>query len=865
MKKILSLRAWSAASLMAACVLLASCVLTLESPPEDKHKGTADPEDVGFDEPYTLETQYGDCTFQYAERTQVLKKKALDYLVKVEHDSILYFTDNIPKELLIQPGYYVSMVATHEIPLGLNAKVIELSQKDGMYKMVTTSATLEEVFEVYNVDFDCRLGGVDFLPLADSAEMVAQGINVDTMPRISTALLDGYEMSDEEWNYSPQTDPDYEEHTDEATNTKYYVRKRPRTEDGGAMRRRVKSGEDLDSDEDDQGNKDGGSVEQEKRDKYYEILSISTTDATWMKRIPTLNKYVEKGLTLACELGYGSRVQYSTRIEVDHKDPSKTLKETKVRDHSYFALKPSVTFSKYKSTYNVADNYQKIKPDLNLAKRPVAPDNDWMKGKFHFGTPVPGLIITILITPTFSYEIGIYGSAEVRLNLATTETYTKYIGNEKVAESQWTDPANNHPTFSIESASFGGFMEVKGGVKAFIAGTLGASAGAGIGGHISASIKLLAEYDFLQHSEQPKNEQDVDYVSEKLKNVRMEFNATLQGFVGLYLGGKSCQEVNVGPSLVLGHKNFYCYPDIGADSKAKVLEMGNDKVSFEAKYSFLSSGWLFGLGVKSLTPKLRVSLRRRSDYETVASYLLDEANAHKYEVAVEKNRSQTFRKEITLPSGTPASDYEFVCMPILHFDPLEGSGKLGLIYNENAFYASNVSVPVIVPSEDTYLLAKKYDQGNMDFTTDDNGDYINLIPPTYKYTIGMVADIYNTQYFKDVGWTEWGIEVDKIEYYNVLTGKHVPEEWFEKTRWKVDPKKGDGKYLFKISVTTDKVDWWWSVHLWYKFYYIENGKRKYVKDKNNLIDFYHPSDYVGPNDEIQQGPTTAKGLTLGDY
>lgn len=851
MKKILSLRAWSAASLMAACVLLASCVLTLESPPEDKHRGTADPEDVGFDEPYTLETQYGDCTFQYAERTQVLKKKALDYLVKVEHDSILYFTDNIPKELLIQPGYYVSMVANKDVPMGLNAKVIELSQKDGMYKMVTTSATLEEVFEVYDVDFDCRIGNVDYLPLADSAELVAQGIDVDTMPRISTALLDGYEMSDEEWNYTPQTDPDYEMQTDEETNTKFYVRKRPRTEDGGAMRRRAKSGEELDNDDDDQGNKDGGDVQNEVLNKYKKVFNVSTTNHTWMNRFPTLKKFTDNGMTLAIEVGYGSKLSYSTHVKVNHDDPKKTVRETTIKDHSYFALKPTISWSKYDTNYSLAENYQRMKPLMKLTKTWIKPRTEWMKARFYFATPVPGLILAIIITPTLSFEVGLYGSAEIHINSPATETHTKYVGDEKTEESSWTDPNNSTPSLTIESMSVGGYMEVTGGIDAFFAGTLAGSAGAGGGARITASAKFLAEYDFL-NSDNPKYDKDIIYLGENMKNIRFEFKAGIKPYVAAYVRGDACFDFEFDGAETDPYK-IYCYPDIRS-ARATVDDIGGGKIKFTGNYSFSSPGWIMGLGFKDFEPKMAVALTDINTFEVKKVYVLDEKSGHLYKSDVKILDTQRFEKDITVPDGISVEDCYYLCFPILYFKPKSGSSKMALSYSENGIMVRSQKNPLVIPSKDTYLLAKEYNPGSGDPFDFDN-------PPTYKYTMGMVADIINTQHFKDTGWTEWGIEISEIYYRDFNTSKNYEETRFKTKRWKVDPKMGDGKYLFKFTVTTDYTQDDISTNILYRFYYEKDGKRNYVKEPGG-------STFVGicsayPSKDVQQGPTTAKGLTLG--
>ena len=119
-----------------------------------KEEEKVDLEEVGFEEPYTEETEYGNVTFQYGDSTQVMRKKAMDYLVTVEDDSILYFSDNIPRDLLVPVGQYVSMGCNELLRHGLCSKVIELTKENGMYRMVTTRVSQAKVFKQFDVDIN---------------------------------------------------------------------------------------------------------------------------------------------------------------------------------------------------------------------------------------------------------------------------------------------------------------------------------------------------------------------------------------------------------------------------------------------------------------------------------------------------------------------------------------------------------------------------------------------------------------------------------------------------------------------------------------------------------------------------------------
>ena len=120
-------------------------------------------EEVGFDEPYTQKTEYGDVTFQYGDSTRVLHQEAMNFLVKVEGDSILYFTDNIPRELLVPEGQYISMGCNEHLRRGLCSQVISLTRENGMYRMVTSRRPNSAVFKQLDVDINFNyVQGVDF-------------------------------------------------------------------------------------------------------------------------------------------------------------------------------------------------------------------------------------------------------------------------------------------------------------------------------------------------------------------------------------------------------------------------------------------------------------------------------------------------------------------------------------------------------------------------------------------------------------------------------------------------------------------------------------------------------------------------------
>lgn len=155
---------------------LAGCTLMLDVMPEEEEpQEEVDLDKVGFDKPYTLDVENSTCTYQYGDSTKVFEREMFDYIVDVYHDSIIYLTDNIPEDLLIRPGYYVSRIACLEFPMGLNHKVVDLVHRNGMYEMYIEPATEKEVFKVYKSELSYDVDVMDMLKEMSEYEEEVKG------------------------------------------------------------------------------------------------------------------------------------------------------------------------------------------------------------------------------------------------------------------------------------------------------------------------------------------------------------------------------------------------------------------------------------------------------------------------------------------------------------------------------------------------------------------------------------------------------------------------------------------------------------------------------------------------------------------
>ena len=152
--------------LLGSLSLFAGCTLSME-------EWEISEEDRGKDEIYTEETEYGDISYQFSDSVLYVTDNIQEqYLVRVERDSILYFSDLLPDEWRPYVGMKMAAGISHMLPYGLNHRVISVQNVGGFYKVVTTKTSIEDVYKhlSYCIDMDVAapdLGGMDSTELAD--------------------------------------------------------------------------------------------------------------------------------------------------------------------------------------------------------------------------------------------------------------------------------------------------------------------------------------------------------------------------------------------------------------------------------------------------------------------------------------------------------------------------------------------------------------------------------------------------------------------------------------------------------------------------------------------------------------------------
>ena len=120
-------------------IILGSCETNIM---DDDDKATP-----GLDFAVTETTKDYSITYKFNDNVIVLNEKNYPYLVRVESDSILYFSKSIPSNITPEIGSVISSKITEKTPYGLGNVVIEKTEIDGMIKCVTTVAPLGDIFE----------------------------------------------------------------------------------------------------------------------------------------------------------------------------------------------------------------------------------------------------------------------------------------------------------------------------------------------------------------------------------------------------------------------------------------------------------------------------------------------------------------------------------------------------------------------------------------------------------------------------------------------------------------------------------------------------------------------------------------------
>ena len=151
-------------SIIALCVLspiglfLTSCEIS-DNPVSNSEQ---DIERIpGVDTPTTEQDENSTVTYQFSEAVAQLSQYAQhNYLAKVEKDSILFFLPETPDSIMPEVGEIISSRISDKLPYGLGNKVISRTEENGLVKIVTSVAPLDEIFEELDVKSEISIEGL---------------------------------------------------------------------------------------------------------------------------------------------------------------------------------------------------------------------------------------------------------------------------------------------------------------------------------------------------------------------------------------------------------------------------------------------------------------------------------------------------------------------------------------------------------------------------------------------------------------------------------------------------------------------------------------------------------------------------------
>lgn len=134
--------------------LLAACTLYMDEDVEGRvirtGEGYMQAEDI------VLPDSTGTVRYKYKQTNIAINDEVESYVVKVESDTIVYFNENMPDELLPVVGETMTSSFRDKFPNGFCHKCIERTKQGDTYRCVFTVCKWADAFEVMDVHYELR-------------------------------------------------------------------------------------------------------------------------------------------------------------------------------------------------------------------------------------------------------------------------------------------------------------------------------------------------------------------------------------------------------------------------------------------------------------------------------------------------------------------------------------------------------------------------------------------------------------------------------------------------------------------------------------------------------------------------------------
>ena len=666
-----------------------SCTLSMEEWVETE-------EQKGYDRVETIENEYMSLKYEYKKTTRSLTEEIQKYIALIEADSVLYFLDSTPPEYLPQAGGQVVANCCVRFPLGCLGRVLSVERIDGFYKVVTTSATLEDCYEEFDFEFASPLY------MASPEEQQR-----DTVTRVRRQNTRG--------------GADVEEKEVVITDWTMYNRmiQAPRTRTRASFEDVFK--EDLDKDT------------TETKDVL--ILQVKPGDA-----VGTAIKKLTKGIinTIDFNLYYTTKmvthkiVNLKQRREYTKTDQSSGLKISGVIGHDFLQDKSD------KAKKEMADNLWEhlANADSRYKQKLASKISDDMPAlvlQFPIGTTPFAIIVRI--KPVIDVELGIYGSVEATVWLSRNVTETDIVNDVKKKD---TNVEKNPPADTRDFNLFGTFSAA-GGMEIF----------AGVGPKpitndpVALGVRLQATIN-LDLSINPKalmgyiasNEDDALKLSGKGE------------LGGAFLTGGWWGDIKffTWPFTWWNGLTFSYNPRIQMDTNFPFQERyddaGDKYYEQTVSYYFKNLGMLSGFWTTQYKPVIAIYDSENASLDKPVEVLYPEGYGASEEVKTKKSYKFIYKNRTTKP---------VYAVPGL--SPSSGKGSPAYLYPN---YKVEL-VPLITPTieyDETY----DHDAKAYDYVYQTYGRYLRSTPEgdVYYYKYVLPFTLRNATAI-DEHWDDWGV------------------------------------------------------------------------------------------------------------
>ncbi len=130
---------WSV--VISAITLFSACTLYLDEPELEETNRK------GFDEPVHETTDKYDVTYQFNEGVHYLQQENVDDYILMCDDTIVYYAENTPSELLPHKGEVIYSGFCNMFPEGFAHEVVDVEKENGMYKLTCKLSNFDKVFK----------------------------------------------------------------------------------------------------------------------------------------------------------------------------------------------------------------------------------------------------------------------------------------------------------------------------------------------------------------------------------------------------------------------------------------------------------------------------------------------------------------------------------------------------------------------------------------------------------------------------------------------------------------------------------------------------------------------------------------------